>query len=214
MENVLRIKVLRGGTHGAEVTFTKNELKSGVTWENSVDKEFSWPVQGAFKKKVKSIGPLLAKILGLDDASEFYGTGYELKPNGYFLKADRLYHVGGKTYVVKFVSFPITPDCENYKEVDDLVKSLVAELETYASTETRVDTRQMVMDMIEQGEVKLPKELEGRNIEDVEDPELLEQFKKALHKRGVVTIDVNEEPEVEDLIAEDEGFSDKKIRVA
>lgn len=202
-ESILKIRVLRGGTQGAEVTFTKNEIKSKMAFENTITKKFRWAVQGQFKKDMEALGPLTAKALEIKNLKELIGIEFELKPAGYVLKAQKLYWIGSKTYVADFTSIPITPEHELWEEVETLCDKLCNHMKEYGSTETKVDTRQMVMDMVSEGKLKLPDELKDAKIEDITDEDILNRFKVALEKKGVVIIDATEQTEIVD---EEEGF--------
>ena len=210
MEKVLKIKVKRGGTQGAEVVFTKREQKSGVSWENSVKKNFTWPVQGKFRKIIEEFGEAVADVLNVSELGYFIGTGFELKPEGYVLTADRLYEVGSKVYAVEFKSFPINEECGSFEMVHAKVKEAIECLKEYGSTQTTVNTKQLVLDLVDQGKLKLPKELDGVAIEEVEDQDLLNRFRNALEKRGMVVIDTTEM----DKNPIEEPEQKKKIRVA
>lgn len=205
---ISKVKLIDSGLKGIEVSFLKQEVKGGLTFQNEYMKKDKRPVTKELRKLFSRLVGDGIQILDLNQKADFTVTGV-IGGENQFQITGKVMVLDGKVYGL---ATPVIKEgeYEHYKQVMEIIDQIYTGVKEHLDSDKTVTPHQFVMDFNEtlHGEKKLTKE----EIDSMDESEKTKYMMDYLEKKGAVIMaaeDIDSEPAPQ----EDDNFPDEEPKL-
>jgi len=175
---ILGVKFSPGGLSGMKLTYESSEAKTNIRYSNEVVKTIKWPIQGELLELLKKLKKWLPQM-SIDEygSLDVEATGWKLNGEDVTLTGVFKADLGDGVKSSGFTGLPISPMSESYDSLVEHILLIETHIREYATTKGQIDTRQMILGLFEEGQIK------GKQKEELE---AMDDFEQLAYARDII----------------------------